>query len=102
MQKITLEPGETVEINGAIIGMEIVDTLLNLQLGIEHPLMSASGSDKGVECRQKDYDDLIIFLASEAGNIENHEDLAAFLCSISYMKKMWNRFRIPCTKKVEL
>lgn len=95
MEKITILPGESVDINGAIIGMEIVDTLLNLQLGIECPGMPARGSDKGVEYRQKDYDDLIIFLASESGNIENHEDLAAFLCSITYMKKMWNRFRIP-------
>ena len=95
MQKITLQQNETIEINGAIINLKIVDMLTFLQSDNESGSYCTHNDGKiGIESFREDYDDLTIFLASEAGNIENKEELAAFLCSISYMKIRWNEFYI--------
>ena len=98
MQKmaLSLSGNEVVEINGAIVGLEIVDMLRYLQLGIETgSYYTTPNGENGIDCFEKDYDDLTIFLASEAGNIEDKRELAAFLCSISYMKRRWDNFRNP-------
>jgi len=92
---ITLKENQTVIINGAIINLKIVDLLLFLQQGIESGSYYTSNDGKtGIECFGKDYDDLIIFLASEAGNIEDKNELAAFLCSVSCMKRRWANFYV--------
>jgi hypothetical protein len=96
IQKITLEPEKTIEINGAIINLKIVDMLKFLQSNNESGSYCTYNDGKiGIESFIKDYDDLTIFLASEAGNIEDKNELAAFLCSISSMKIRWNNFYVP-------
>lgn len=102
MQKITLQQGEAVEINGAIIGLEIVDTILDLQRGIDHPGISARENNSGIEESQDSYRRLIMFLASEADYITDKEALASWLTSMTSMMGEWNKFRVPGTEKVKL
>lgn len=98
MQKITLKPGEAVEINGAIIGMEIVDFLLDCQLGIVSPGTLPGEQNSGIEEYKKEYNNLILFLASEASSFDDKEDLIAWFDSINALRNMWNKLRIPGTK----
>jgi len=93
MEKITLKQNQTIEINGAIINSRIVDLLNFLQSSNASGAYYTNGSGKsGIEDIQKDYNGLIVFLASEAGNIEDKNELAAYLCSISYMRERWSEF----------
>ncbi len=102
MQKITLQPGEAVEINGAIIGMEIVDKLLSLQLGIDSPGDEPREKNIGVEEDMGPYGRIILFLSREANYIEDKNELSKWLSCLTSLMDAWNSFRIPGTKKVTL
>lgn len=95
MEKITLNPGETIAINDVIISSKIIDFLLDLQLGIDHPGMPARENNIGIEEYQESYNHLILFMASEAGNFNDKEQLISWFDSITSMRDMWNRFRVP-------
>ena len=101
MQKITLQLGEVVDINGAIIGMEIVDTLLDLQFGIDRPGMPARENNVGIEESQGSYRRTVLFLSSEADYINDKDGLCSELTGLITLMDQWNRFRIPGTEKVK-
>ncbi len=101
MQKITLQTGEAIEINGAIIGLEIVDKLLSLQLGIDSPGFPAREQNIGIKEEMGAYERLILFLCSEAEAIEDKEELTKWLFSITTLRDTLNSFRIPGTKDVK-
>lgn len=101
MQKITLLPGEAVGINGAIIGMEIVDKLLSLQLGIDSPGCQPREQNIGIEEDMGSYRRLIMFLASEAENFNNEKEALGRISGIVTLMNQWNAFRVPGTKEVK-
>lgn len=98
MQKITLQPGEAVEINGAIIGMEIVYLLLDCQLGIDSPGHKPREANSGLEEYKNAYNKLIIFLSGEADSFSDKDKFSSGLSSINTMRDMWDRLRIPGTE----
>jgi hypothetical protein len=101
MNKITLQPGEAVEINGAIIGMEIVDKLLSLQLGIDSPGNEPRRINIGLEEDMGTYQDLIMFLASEAQNFNDETEALKWFSRVDVLMDQWNAFRVPGTGKVK-
>lgn len=97
MQKITLQPGEAVEINGAIIGMEIVDKLLSLQQGIDSPGNKSREQNIGITEQKGSYRRLIMFMADQAYCFDDKEGALEWMGSISVMMNDWDSFRIPGT-----
>ena len=98
MEKITLEPDQTISINGAVIDKKTVDFLLDLQFGIYIPGMEPRGDNAGIKEYQKSYANLILFMSKEADSFNNKEELASWFTAINAMMKMWSYLRIPGTK----
>lgn len=93
MQKITLEPDQTISINGAILNKEIIDYLIELQQGISEPHVQ----NAGIEWQKKDCSNLILFLATVADQFDDKEEFASWMISINGQMKIWDHFRIPGT-----
>jgi hypothetical protein len=98
MQNITLEPDQTISINGALLNKEIIDYLLYLRQGVFYPGQKEFKQNGGIENQKKDCSNLILFLASAADQFDDKEDFAAWLSSINGTMKQWDNFRIPGTK----
>ena len=97
MQNITIEPDQTISINGVILNKEIIDFMLYLQRGVFYPGQEESKQNSGVDNQKKDCANLILFLASAADQLDDKEEFAAWLTSINGTMKQWDHFRIPGT-----
>ena len=102
MEKITLQPGEAVDINGAIIGMEIVDKLLSLQLGIDSPGNEPREQNIGIKEDMGTYRRIIMFLASEAENFNDEKEALKWIHAVEILMDQWSAFRVPGSKAVKL
>lgn len=95
--RISLEPDQTISINGAILNKELIDFLLYLQQGHFYPGQEDTKQNDGIEDQKKDCANLILFLSSAADGFDDKEEFAGWITSINGTMKQWDHFRIPGT-----
>lgn len=95
IQKITLEKGKTIEINGAILDSRIVDEIAELQR------LCNDKPNSGISANMETYKRLILFMASEADYFSDPTTAFEWMGGISSMMNVWNIFRLPGTEPIK-
>jgi hypothetical protein len=104
MQKITLNPGEAVEINCVLLGEDILNEIYFLQTGVmsrgvENPILRENDGIKEVTGT---YNRLLNFIVSAAGDMNDDISALLYIQFVMYRMKDLQKFKIPGTDGVVL